>query len=68
MSFGENLKQLRKIYNLTQVELGKKLNVAQVTVSSWENGTKLPEITTIVKIIKLFDTTFEELFEDLFKK
>jgi len=66
MSFGENIKHLRKINNLTQTQLGKKLNVAQVTVSAWEKGLKMPEITTIVKIIKMFDIPFEELFEELF--
>lgn len=66
MSFGENIRHLRKINKLTQKELGKKLNVAQVTVSAWENGSKLPEIATIVRIIKTFDVTFEELFEDMF--
>lgn len=66
MNFGENIRHLRKINKLTQKELGKKLNVAQVTVSAWENGSKLPEIATIVRIIKTFDVTFEELFEDMF--
>lgn len=66
MTFGENIRQIRKINRLTQTEFGKKLNVAQVTVSAWEKETKLPEINTIIKIIKIFDVTFEELFEDYF--
>lgn len=66
MTFGENIRQIRKINGLTQVEFGKKLNVAQVTVSAWEKETKLPEINTIIKIIKMFDVTFEELFEEYF--
>ena len=66
MTFGENIRQIRKINGLTQTEFGKKLNVAQVTVSAWEKETKLPEINTIIKIIKLFDVTFEELFEEYY--
>lgn len=66
MTFGENIRQIRKINGLTQADFGKKLNVAQVTVSAWEMGTKLPEINTIIKIIKMFDVTFEELFEEYF--
>lgn len=67
MTFGENIKQIRKIHNMTQTDLGKKLSVAQVTVSAWEKNNKLPELETIVRIIKTFDVPFEELFEDMFK-
>lgn len=67
MTFGDNIKQIRKIHKMTQTDLGKKLNVAQVTVSAWEKNSKLPELETIVKIIKTFDVPFEELFEDMFK-
>lgn len=67
MTFGDNIKQIRKIHKLTQTDMGKKLNVAQVTVSAWEKNTKFPEISTIIKIIKTFDVTFEELFDEYFK-
>lgn len=67
MTFGDNIKQIRKIHKLTQADMGKKLNVAQVTVSAWEKNTKFPEISTIIKIIKTFDVTFEELFDEYFK-
>lgn len=37
MSFGENLKNIRKQRNITQEELAENLNVSRQAVSKWES-------------------------------
>lgn len=38
----ENLKELRKLKKLTQMELAAKLGVSLMTVRLWENGAGKP--------------------------
>lgn len=42
MTVNEKIVELRKKHGLTQVELGKKLNVSQSMISQYENGTRTP--------------------------
>lgn len=42
MDFSDKVKYIRKVSNLTQVELAKKLNIAFATVNRWENKTFKP--------------------------
>lgn len=61
MSIGENIRQIRKDKNLTQKELGEKLEgISQQQIGQWENGNKIPKLETIQKIataleIPMFD-------------
>jgi len=62
--FGKNLKSLRKANDLTQRELGKKLNVHYNTISSWELGRREPDLDTLVLMTKVLDASFEDLILD----
>jgi DNA-binding transcriptional regulator YiaG len=42
MEFGEQVKQLRKTLNLSQMELAERLSVSFSTVNRWENGHSVP--------------------------
>ena len=44
------LKELRESMNLTQSQFGDLINVAQTTLSSYENGSKTPNIDTLYNI------------------
>ena len=57
------LKCIYKSKNLSQAELGKILGFSARTVSDWEAGNTEPNIATIKAIVKLFDITYEELFD-----
>lgn len=46
----KRIKELRKSLNLTQNEFGELINVAQTTLSSYENGSKTPNIDTLYNI------------------
>ena len=57
---GQKIKQIRKQCGLTMIEFGKALNVTNVTVCRWENGQRLPNVFTILKIAKMGNMTVEE--------
>jgi len=67
---GENIKQRRKAFGLSQVELAKKALVSQSAISDIENPkvTKLPNIDTIGKIAKVLSCTVDDLMGDGIKK
>lgn len=46
---------------MSQRELAKKLNVAQNTVSNWENGIREPDLNTMRMLADLLDTTIDHL-------
>ena len=64
-SFGENLKNLRKINKISQKEFANKMNTTQQRVSEWECDKVEPSLYNILKIIKVLNTTFEELTEGI---
>lgn len=60
-SFGERIKQIRIEKNLTQIELGKILNVRNTTISAWEQDIAEPPYETLKKICIIFDVTSDYL-------
>lgn len=48
--FAQTLRNLRTERGLTQQELAKQLYVTRSTVGRWENGTRLPDATTISRL------------------
>ena len=52
---GQRIKELRQAENLTQKQLGEKLNVSQDTISLWEIGKSLPSAEDIIRIAKIFN-------------
>jgi transcriptional regulator with XRE-family HTH domain len=50
MSFGNNLKYLRTINNLTQEDLAEKMTVSRQTISKWESDAAYPEMEKIFKL------------------
>lgn len=54
MNIGEKIVALRRSKNMTQSELGAKLNVTFQAVSKWERGESYPDFDTLSKIAKIF--------------
>ena len=52
-NIGNKIKQKRKELDLTQIELGRKLNVSDRAVSKWEQGEGNPDISIIPDIWSL---------------
>ena len=63
MNYGQRIAQLRKNANLTQAQLGEKLNVSAQAVSKWENSQSEPDLTTIRKMCALFGISTDVFFE-----
>ena len=63
MITGENIKRLRKKYNLTQTELANKIDRTLRTVQKYESGEILPPIDIIYKINDIFGGEFMLTFE-----
>lgn len=55
------LAELRKKSNLTQQELGDIISVSYKTISKWENGTVLPDITMLPKLSQYFNVSVDAL-------
>ena len=65
----KNLIELRKSKNMTQSELGEKLNYSDKTVSKWENGDSSPDLSALCKIASVYGVTLDDLVkEDAVKK
>lgn len=58
---GEFLKSLRVAKGLTQIELAEHLNVSNKTVSKWESGVGIPELSTLVILADFYDVTVDDI-------
>lgn len=56
-----NLKNIRKKKQITQLKLANSLDVDQSTVSKWEKGKSLPNLTTTKKLAEVLDCKIEDL-------
>ena len=61
--FAENLRYLREKKGLSQKQLGAKMYVSHSTIARWENGTRLPDATTILRLSKLLGTDANMLLQ-----
>jgi transcriptional regulator with XRE-family HTH domain len=59
--FGQNLRELRKRYNLTIEELALNLDSNYSTVAMWENKNRHPDYDMLVKIADYFNVTTDML-------
>lgn len=64
MSIGENIKNLRLKYNLSQKDLALIAGVTDKAVSTWEKGVKEPRMGTVQKIADHFGIRKSDLIED----
>ena len=58
---GKFLKELRKEKGITQEEFAEMLNVSGRTVSRWETGANMPDISLLVDIAEFFDVSIPEI-------
>ena len=63
IKIGAFLKALRKEKNLTQEQAAEQLGVSNRTVSRWETGTNMPDISLLLEIAELYGVSIPELIE-----
>ena len=62
--FGEKLRRIRAINNITQEELGEKLGFSKNAIYNWEKGRTEPDLETLKKIAEYFKVSVDELILD----
>ena len=58
---GNQIKNLREVRNLSQVQLAEALHVSKQSISNWENENILPSIERLVKIAAFFQVSADYL-------
>lgn len=64
MSFGENIKKLRKSRNLTQEQLAKKCGVTRGAIARYESGEMEAKTRTAMQLTKVLGCTLDDLFRE----
>lgn len=57
------LKELRNEKNMTQEELAEEFNVSRRTVSRWETGSNMPDLSVILELSDFYDVDIRELLD-----
>ena len=58
---GKFIAELRKDKNMTQIELAEKLGVSDRSVSKWENGRGMPDLSLFKPLCDVLDISINEL-------
>lgn len=59
-----NIRYYRELNGLLQVDLAKKLEVDQGTVSNWERGVTKPYRKYLKKMARIFGCTVDDLLKE----
>ncbi|MBR0070481.1 MAG: helix-turn-helix domain-containing protein [Synergistaceae bacterium] len=62
-TFARTLRQLREGRGLSQKQLGEKVYVNHTTIARWENASRLPDATMIIRLAKCFGVDINSLFQ-----
>lgn len=62
-NLGKNIKYYRKLNKISQKGFADKMNTTQQRVSEWECDKVEPSLYNVIKLLKIFDITFEELID-----
>ena len=62
--FAHNLTHYRKLSGLTQIELAEKLNYSDKSVSKWERGEGLPDLSVTMQLAEIFNLTANDLIAE----
>lgn len=60
---GSFLKELRNEKGITQQQAAEKFGVAQRTVSRWETGSNMPDISMLVDLAGFYDVDVREIID-----
>jgi len=61
VTFADRIKELRKLNNMTQTDLGKLLSVGNTTISMYESGKSTPNDEIKLKISEYFNVSVDYL-------
>ena len=58
---GSFLRELRKEHGITQEQFAEKLGVSARTISRWETGNNMPDISLLSEIADYYDVGIPEM-------
>ena len=61
IKIGAFLKELRKEHELSQEQLAERFNVSSRSVSRWENGNTMPDISIMIELADYYDIDIRDL-------
>lgn len=65
MTLGAKIKELRLEKSISQAELAKQIGVSQKAIDYWERSINEPKIGYVILLVKFFDISFDEFFENV---
>ena len=65
MKIGEKIKELRLEQSLSQMQLAKLIGVSQKAIDYWERNVNEPKASYIIKLVKIFNLSFDEFFYEI---
>ena len=68
MTFGENLKRIRKEMKLTQAEMAKEIGISQSYIADIERNRKNISLAVVLRIAKGLNISVNELINDDIKQ
>lgn len=63
IKMGSFLKELRLEKRLTQEQLAEQLNVSNRSISRWETGNTLPDISLLIELAEFYDVEIKEIID-----
>ena len=63
MKLAEQIRKIRKNENLSQEQLGQKMNVTRQAIYKWESGKGYPDIQNLIMLSELFEISLDELIK-----
>ena len=64
----QNIAELRRSNNMTQIELAEKLNYSDKAISKWERGESIPDVAVLKNIADIFLVSVDYLLEETHKR
>ena len=61
---GSFLRELRNEKGITQEQAANEFGVAQRTVSRWETGSNMPDLSILIEIAEFYDVDIKEIIDD----
>ncbi|TYS61343.1 helix-turn-helix transcriptional regulator [Sutcliffiella horikoshii] len=63
MKLGEQIRTIRNKENLSQEQLGQKMDVTRQAIYKRESGKGYPDIQNLIKLSELFEISIDELIK-----
>ena len=60
----KNIADYRKSQNLTQSELAEKINFSDKSISKWERGEAIPDVSVLLSMSKIFGVSIDDIVSD----